>query len=99
MNQIKAKNYSVLLKLNHSINIQIQKILKESSDLDTLFKISQNYNKTISEIMKLSETFQTTNKDKPSEFAINEIIRKDEVALELATQLMNRLNELESNDL
>ena len=94
---LKAKNLAILIKLNLNFNKLTEDTLKSENDLDSSLKLTQNYCKTITEISKLIEAMNTAIDSESDTRDINEIIRRDPQAFELASQMMNRLYELENN--
>ncbi|MBS3999153.1 MAG: hypothetical protein KGZ71_01580 [Desulfobulbaceae bacterium] len=95
--ELKAKNLAILIKLNQNFNKLIDDMLKSEIDLDSSVKLAQNYCKTITEISKLIDLMNIAIDDEKGAKDINEIIRSDPQAFELAAQIMNRLYELENN--
>ncbi len=93
---LKAKNLAILIKLNQNFNKLTEDSLKNENDLDSSLKLTQNYCKTITEISKLIESMNTSVDSESDGRDINEIIRSDPQAIELASQMMNRLYELEN---
>jgi hypothetical protein len=95
--ELKAKNLAILIKLNQNFNKLTDETLKSEIDLDSSAKLAQNYCKIIAEISKLIDSMNIAIDDEKGTSDINEIIRSDPQAFELATQMMNRLYELENN--
>jgi hypothetical protein len=94
---LKARNLAILIKLNLNFNKLTEDSIKSENDLDSSLKLTQNYCKTITEISKLIEAMNISVDSESNSSDINEIIRSDPQAFELASQMMNRLYELENH--